>query len=187
MVTYSGHTPFKIPEHLKKVHFSDDIPEMMADFMTAAHYTDEAIGKFVEYFKTRPEYTNTMIVITGDHEGLADNRERLCNSKAGKGIVSDKEYTPLIVVNSPVAMRYDKVMGQIDIYSTLLNLLGLENYKWKRLGQSILSEDKPAVAISPKRGLQGDTAAVSSDYINRVKQAPEISDKIIRYDLLKDR
>lgn len=187
MVTYSGHTPFKIPEHLKKVHFSDDIPEMMADFMTAAHYTDEAIGKFVEYFKTRPEYTNTMIVITGDHEGLADNRERLCNSKAGKGIVSDKEYTPLIVVNSPVAMRYDKVMGQIDIYSTLLNLLGLENYKWKGLGQSILSEDKPAVAISPKRGLQGDTAAVSSDYINRVKQAPEISDKIIRYDLLKDR
>lgn len=187
MVTYSGHTPFKIPEHLKKVHFSDDIPEMMADFMTAAHYTDEAIGKFVEYIKARPEYANTMIVITGDHEGLADNRERLCNSKAGKGIISDKEYTPLIVINSPVAMRYDKVMGQIDIYPTLLNLLGLENYKWKGLGQSILSEDKQAVAISPKRGLQGDTVAVSSDYINRVKQAPEIFDKIIRYDLLKDR
>lgn len=42
----------------------------MADYMTVAHYTDEAIGKFVEYLKNRPEYERTMVVITGDHEGL---------------------------------------------------------------------------------------------------------------------
>ena len=33
-------------------------------------------------------------------------------------------------------MRYDKVMGQIDMYPTLLNLLQLDDYYWSGLGQS---------------------------------------------------
>ena len=31
-------------------------------------------------------------------------------------------------------MRYDKVMGQIDMYPTLLNLLQLDDYYWSGLG-----------------------------------------------------
>lgn len=86
--------------------------------MTTARYTDKAIGKFVEYLKTLPQYKETLIVITGDHEGLAYYRTELCESPGGKDIVSDKPFTPFIVVNSPVSMRYDKVMGQIDMYPT---------------------------------------------------------------------
>ena len=45
------------------------------DYMTTARYRDKAIGKFVEYLKTLPQYDVTLIVITGDHEGLATYRE----------------------------------------------------------------------------------------------------------------
>ena len=86
----------------------------MNDYMTTARYTDKAIGKFVEYLKTLPQYDETLIVITGDHEGLATYREELCNAPGGKGIVSDKTFTPFIIVNSPVGMRYDKVMGHLS-------------------------------------------------------------------------
>ena len=84
-----------------------------------------------------------MVVIIGDHEGLADNRKDLCRTKAGKGIVSENEFTPFIVLNSPIAMYHTKVMGQVDIYTTLLNLLGLESYRWSGIGQSILDSGKP--------------------------------------------
>lgn len=113
--------------------------------MTVAHYTDEAIGKFVEYLKNRPEYERTMVVITGDHEGLADHRKELCHTKAGKGIISEDEFTPFIVLNSPVPMHYLKVMGQIDIYPTLLNLLGLENSDGAVLVKAFLTLESRAL------------------------------------------
>ncbi len=186
MITMAGHFPFKMPESLKKVHFSDRIPEIMADYMTVAHYTDEAIGKFVEYLKTRPEYERTIVVITGDHEGLADHRAELCCSKAGKGVVSEGQFTPFIVLNAPVAMRYDKVMGQVDIYPTLLNLLGLESYRWSGIGRSILDPEKPGAAIGPRRNIEGDTTSLSREELLRMRQSQEISDRIIRFDKLKD-
>lgn len=105
----------------------------------------------MEYLKTRPEYERTIVVITGDHEGLADHRKELCHTKAGKGIIPENEFTPFIVLNSPVPMHYPQVMGQIDIYPTLLNLLGLEKFRWSGIGESILEPRKPGIAISPKR------------------------------------
>lgn len=124
--------------------------------------------------------------LTGDHEGLADHRKELCHTKAGKGIISEDEFTPFIVLNSPVPMHYLKVMGQIDIYPTLLNLLGLEKFRWSGIGQSILDPRKPGIAISPKRKIDGDTLHISADELLRMQQSQVISDRIIRFDKLKD-
>lgn len=137
-VTYSGHAPFKLPDHLRTITFPASIPEKAADYMTTAHYTDKAIGDFVAYLKTLPQYKETIVVIVGDHEGLASYRQELVGNPACRGLVSDKQLTPFIVLNSPVGMRYDKFMGQIDIYPTLLNLMQLDAYRWHGLGQSIL-------------------------------------------------
>lgn len=62
-----------------------------------ANYTDYAIGPFIDYLKSRPDFDETMIVITGDHEGLASDRMLLCQSKEGKGIVSDKPFNHLLL------------------------------------------------------------------------------------------
>lgn len=186
MVTYSGHFPFRLPEELKTISFSDTVPEMMRDYMTDAHYTDAAIGSFVDYLKSRPDYDNTLVVITGDHEGLANNRRDLCASAAGS-VISSEEYTPLIILNSPKNMRYDGVMGQIDIYPTLIQMLGLDGYRWHGLGQSLLDSLKPALAVSPRMIVKGDTASINPEVLHHLRQAPEISDCIIRYNMLENR
>ena len=186
MVTYSGHFPFRLPDELKTIAFSDTIPEMMRDYMTDAHYTDAAIGSFIDYLRTRPDYDSTLVVITGDHEGLANNRRDLCASKGGD-VISKDEFTPLIILNAPAAMAYDGVMGQIDIYPTILELLGLCDYKWHGLGQSILDPSKAAVAVSPRMVVKGDTAGVTAARLEHLHQAPEISDLIIRFNLLEKR
>jgi len=180
LVTYSGHAPFKLPEELKEVRFSPAIPQKMNDYMTTARYTDKAIGRFVEYLKTLPQYAETLIVITGDHEGLASHREELCNAPGGKGVVSDKTFTPFIVVNSPIGMRYDKVMGQIDMYPTLLNLLRLDDYCWSGLGQSIFDPSKKGFAVSPQLKVEGES--VTPQEAAYAQKAYEISDRMIQFD-----
>ena len=147
-----------------------------------ANYTDYAIGSFIDYLKSRPDFDETMIVITGDHEGLASDRMLLCQSKEGKGIVSDKPFTPFIIVNSPIGIRYEAVMGQIDMYPTILNLMYLDDYIWKGMGQSILDKEKKPLAVSPQMDLEGNTEGVTSGEIQRLKNAYRISDLLIRFN-----
>lgn len=184
-VTYSGHAPFVLPQHLQEISFSDSIPAKAADYMKTARYTDKALGQFVDFLKSRPEYKETLIVITGDHEGLAFYRNKLCQAPAMQGIVSDKPYTPLIILNSPVGMRYEDVMGQIDIYPTLLQLLGLERYPWKGMGQSILSPTKRGLAVGSHMNVEGD--ASDSLTLHHLQQAHDIADLMLRFDYLKEK
>lgn len=181
-VTYSGHAPFKLPDHLRTITFPASIPEKAADYMTTAHYTDKAIGDFVAYLKTLPQYKETIVVIVGDHEGLASYRQELVGNPACRGLVSDKQLTPFIVLNSPVGMRYDKFMGQIDIYPTLLNLMQLDAYRWHGLGQSILDPRKQDVAVGSVMNVEGTG---SDKEVERLKEAHTVSDYMLRYDWLK--
>ena len=181
-VTYSGHAPFKLPDHLRTITFPASIPEKVADYMTTAHYTDKAIGDFVAYLKTLPQYKETIVVIVGDHEGLASYRQELVENPACRGLVSDKQLTPFIVLNSPVGMRYDKFMGQIDIYPTLLNLMQLDAYRWHGLGQSILDPRKQGVAVGSVMNVEGTG---SDKEVERLKEAHTVSDYMLRYDWLK--
>ena len=181
-VTYSGHAPFKLPDHLRTITFPASIPEKAADYMTTAHYTDKAIGDFVAYLKTLPQYKENIVVIVGDHEGLASYRQELVGNPACRGLVSDKQLTPFIVLNSPVGMRYDKFMGQIDIYPTLLNLMQLDAYRWHGLGQSILDPRKQGVAVGSVINVEGTG---SDKEVERLKEAHTVSDYMLRYDWLK--
>ena len=181
-VTYSGHFPFVLPERLRQVTFSDRFPPRMRDYMMTANYTDRALGQFVEQLRTDGIYEHTLIVITGDHEGLVDMRSEWCASEGGHGLVSEDPMVPLIILNAPKGMRYEQVMGQIDIYPTLLQLLGLADYAWQGLGLSIIDTNNKRVAIDAQGNIYGETGHVSEKEIRHLKDAWKVSDAIIRYD-----
>ncbi|MCI1648799.1 MAG: LTA synthase family protein [Bacteroides sp.] len=181
-VTYSGHNPFKLQKELQQISFAGDYPQKMKDYMILANYTDRAIGKFIEFLRSRPEYAQTLIVITGDHEGLASDRAPICATKAGKEIVSDKPFTPFIVINSPVGLKYNEVMGQIDMYPTILNLMRLDDYCWKGIGQSILDPDKIPFSVGSQMNVEGDMDKVPAQELERAKRAYAVSDLMIRFD-----
>lgn len=184
LVTYSGHAPFVIPEELRELHFSAAVPEKMADYMHAAHYTDSAIGEFVDFLKTLPQYDETMIVVTGDHEGLADYRSGIRATDIGKKYVSAEMFTPLVVLNSPAgAMRYDGVMGQIDVYPTILDLLGIDDYPWCGMGCSILNPGKAPFAVSPKLEPVGE--GYDSVSLDHARRAYDVADIMLRFNFFK--
>ena len=82
-------------------------------------------------------------------------------------------------------MHYNKVMGEIDIYPTLLDLLGLDDYPWKGLGRSILNKNTKGYALTQEATIIGDTAEVSPEEIDHAKKSWQIADYILRFDYLK--
>ena len=185
LVTYSGHNPFILPDNLKRIHFKGSYTQKMLDYMTMANYTDHALGILLKYLKSRPDWHETMVVIVGDHEGLAADRADIRRSAEGRRVVSASQYTPFIVLNSPVPMRYNGVLGQVDMYPTILNLMHLDNYYWRGMGQSILDKRKVAVAVGSQMNVEGDVQHASKVEISHLIQAHTIADWVIRYNMEK--
>ncbi|MDE6416971.1 MAG: sulfatase-like hydrolase/transferase, partial [Duncaniella sp.] len=189
-VTYSGHNPFRLPDELKDSDFDVDgsrLPAVVKDYITINHYVDSQLHTIVDYLRSRSDWDETLVVITGDHEGLASWRSDIrSSSPEAAELVDGRQMTPFIVLNSPVGGRFDGVMGQIDMYPTLLDLLGLDDYSWRGLGQSILSPDYHATAISTMTLEHlGDTTSMSPALLDHLRSARSVSDAIIRHNLLK--
>lgn len=55
---------------------------------------------------------------------------------------------------------------QSDVYSTILNLIGFEDYYWKGVGQNILSKDK-SNRIDEETGYRISDAVIRNDYFKR--------------------
>lgn len=186
-VTYSGHNPFRLPDRLKDSTFRPDpkrYPGKLVDYVTMARYTDSSLRQLIDYIKSRSDYDSTLVVITGDHEGLAGDRRELLRHPAAAILVDPRQFTPLIILNSPVAGRREDVMGQIDIYPTLLNLLGLDSYWWKGMGRSIVAPGAPTFAISSMTNeVAGDTTCASSAMMSHLREARRASDTMIARDL----
>lgn len=100
--TLSGHAPFKIPAELQTISLDGGYPARLRDYMTAVHYTDQAVGRLLDYLRQRPDWNRTMVVITGDHEALSHWRSALRSDASGARMINPEEYVPLIVLNAPI-------------------------------------------------------------------------------------
>lgn len=187
-ITASGHTPFTISKELRDDDFdiSDmHLPKTLEDYITITHYVDSQLKTVVDYIKSRNDYDDTMIVILGDHEGLGLQREEwLKSSDFASEHIGKGRFTPMIVVNSPVNGRFEGVMGQVDVFPTLLDMLGVSDDTWRGVGISVLDKSRPNVAFSARPIDEvGDPGNYTSDEIEHLRSAQPISELIIVHDL----
>ncbi len=188
-VSYSGHNPWLLPDEKKDPDFdlhAMDLNKRFADYATMAHYTDAQLHIIIDYLKSRPDYDETLVVITGDHEGLAYYRDEIVAADR-LHLVSDKQFVPLIILNSPVGGQVDEVVGQYDIYPTLLGMLGLDDYPWKGLGQTMLAPVAGFAVSSYTQEVVGDTIDVDPALRDNILGARSVSDDIIHFDMLRGR
>lgn len=185
IVTYSGHTPFIIPDSLRQISIDERFPKRLKRYLEVANYTDQAIGTFVDRIRNNPKFANTMIVITGDHEGIGADRAEWLTDPEIATFMSAGQFTPLIAVNSPIGLKYDGVLGQIDLYPTLLDLAGLDNYPWRGMGRSILDPDKKTFAVTPAGEIVGDASGATSEEIAHARDGYNIADIIISTNYFK--
>lgn len=185
-ITHSGHNPFKVDDKMDILHLSDNYPEVLRDYLTATAYVDSSLATLIEYLKTRNDWENTVVIITGDHEGLAGYRDDIAG-KRQFNFVSKEQFVPLIIVNYPgLSGRDDKVMGQVDIYSTLLDILRIyDSYPWKGMGYSVMDANRPGFAFGSQGQLVGNIDDGDNSIVEHQREAYSVSDLIMRFNLLE--
>ena len=129
ILTMSMHQPYT--EQIDPTFPITDtsITNELACYLNVCHYTDRQIEGYFESLKRNGLYDNSLIVIAADHP--------VHNTDFG-GV---SKHIPLYLVNIPGEVRSKMWQGecnQIDVYTTLLDLLGVES-RWYGLGQSLLS------------------------------------------------
>lgn len=141
LFTLSSHHPYFIPEHRKK-----DVIEGPQPLCASVSYGDLSLRLFFEEAKKQPWYDNTLFVLCADHT---------------PGTVTEFYNLRTQLYQIPVAFfhpggklpkaQQDKIVQQIDIYPTILDLLNIES-SFYSFGESVYSSnDRFSVSY-----LQGD-------------------------------
>ena len=126
LITLSSHFSFEIPDKDKGLNLqTGKYTTLTANYLQAIHYTDGALGDFIQKLKDTGMYDDSLIVLYGDHTAKYDsftddsgNRVDL-NSTAGKRI-------PLFIKlpEQTVGAKYQTPSSHLDIMPTILNLVG---------------------------------------------------------------
>ncbi len=168
ITTLSMHRPFK-DEAVEDVTALVPLPEMERHYYNSLHYFDTHLGEFITWLRQVGIYNQSIIVIVGDHEVTFNN---------------DKDLSTVgcYILNGGIKGHVAYPVGQIDLYPTLLTLLGYQNNSWKGLGSSIFEGPRP---VRDRRGRLYLPKEETQDDINRCFRAWEVSDTIIRSDYFR--
>ena len=152
LITLSSHYPYEIdPSYFSLDMKEEDKGTLYGNYLQSIHYTDYAIGVFLDELKTSGLYESSVITIYGDHYGLPvyKNDCRLSVSELiGKNYTyADHLNVPLIIhtPGSEITETISHVGGHVDLMPTLLHLLGIENKKGVMLGYNILTTEDGTV------------------------------------------
>jgi phosphoglycerol transferase MdoB-like AlkP superfamily enzyme len=112
IMTTSNHRPYTYPDG------RIDIPSP-GRREGGVKYTDYAIGRFIDQARTKPWFADTLFVIVADH----------CASAAGRTKLPVPGYHIPLILYAPALLKpghNDRVISQIDIPPTLIDVMGLQ-------------------------------------------------------------
>ena len=159
MVTLTTHTPFNLPKELRQIKKeAGDKTEYVYNYVNCARYTDNAIKEFFQKLDDNGILDKTMVVIYGDHHAMTMNNkesvaslERWLERKVDYDTMMN---VPLIIhiPNHKENLIRDNIGSQLDLYPTVLNLMGWDMSKIPTFGIDLLgnSEDVNNNAVFPQ-------------------------------------
>ncbi len=171
--TIASHTPFTVGSSHSNLVLPNELPKMFRDYIRSINAADKGLAVLLSALETDSILQNTTIVITGDHTILSnDKREQyaeICREQNLPYDVVGGNYVPLIIYSPKIKenIRVDEVCYQMDVYPTIMHLIGCEEYFWKGFGVNLL-----------------DSTARHNRPITE-EQAYALSDKMIRADYFR--
>lgn len=133
LVTISMHQPYdKLSVPGTVISQSTQYSTNIKNYLEAVHYCDSELEKFIENLKKDGLYNHSVIVIVSDHNEMDKNIP-----EGREEVFPEDKNIAMIILNTPHTMKYQEQLGQIDIYPTLLDVMGANHYAWKGVGQSI--------------------------------------------------
>ncbi len=144
------------------------------NYLEKTHYFDTQLAAFFDNMKKCGLYDKCVFVIASDHSEPVDD-----DPKGRPALSRNGDECVLIVLNAKQGALIKGPVGQIDVYPTILDVMGLNDYTWKGLGHSLLRNDITSVAISP------DEVRGNSPLLPSQQQAWNVSNILIRANWFK--
>ena len=166
ITTISMHGPY---EFKGKLPDGWEEPASTYDFLCKTNIFDRSLSLFLSDLKKSGLYDNSVIVIAADHKATL--------SSLGAGGTDDGRIM-FCVLNSGLSGKVDsRIAGQIDVYPTILDIMGVRNPRWPGMGQSLIRE-VPGFAVVRGTEIVGDTTDTAA--IERQKRNWQLSDRMIK-------
>jgi phosphoglycerol transferase MdoB-like AlkP superfamily enzyme len=137
LLTLSNHEPFEFPEKEKYLRHVDRIlksnqkikadkesVELYKQIYASLLYTDQSLAEFMKGYAVRPDYDNTIFIITGDHRLIPiEQKDQLCRYHVPLFI-----YSPML----KTVKTFKSISSHLDVTPTLLSFL-MNNYNINKL------------------------------------------------------
>ena len=132
----SDHTPFaRMQEPFNKYEHGTDTE---GGYLNMLHYTDWALGEFINEYKKRKDFEETIFIITADHA-----------LPHFQGVEPYGKFRIPLIIYSPKNIspgRSQMFASQIDLFPTIIKLLDLEG-KYSAIGKNILDTEKSFAVV----------------------------------------
>lgn len=136
MVTMTMHVPYTNGKSRPSwITASDALNAEARDYLNCVNITDSCIGAFIDELQRLGLRENTVVAIVSDHTQIYLNR---IMGRSDYVWTDDDWGIPMIIAGCDTTLRYEPVIGQIDVFPTLLDVMGANAYPWKGMGHSIL-------------------------------------------------
>lgn len=158
MISLTSHNPYEIPENKRELDLLDKHKDtLFGNYLQSIKYSDKALGEFIDDLKDQGLYDKSIIVIYGDHQGLLPRKHS--DEKGNYEIMTDflgREYNYRESMNVPFIINIpdlgksetNPIAGsEIDYMPTILNLLGIDDYKSIYFGQDLNNTKEGFVAF----------------------------------------
>ena len=169
IMTLSNHEPFNFPNRdryyfkldslVKAASLKIDKEDLQKhkDIFTTLFYTDNSIKYFIESYKKRADFSNTIFVITGDHRLIPINqKDKLCRFHVPLII-----YSPMLKTNQKmksVGSHWDVAPSFISMLHKTYNLKKASNIAWVGTGLDTVKtyRNKNKIAMMRYKGSIND-------------------------------
>ena len=171
-ITMATHSPFQSCAHYSSLSLPDDMPENMRNYLLSMNYTDSCWGHLLERIDTDSVLHNSVVCFMGDHiifdPIMRQEFQTYCDKK-GLDFTPREGYTAFVGYSPDLqqSVTVTEPTYQMDVYPTILNMIGATDYYWKGFGVNLM-----------------DTAALHHRPISE-QEAYMLSDKMIRADYFK--
>lgn len=212
LITLSSHFPYN---NDKSKYSSFNVGEykdsLLGDYLEAVHYTDEALGQFVEELQNSGMLDDTVLAIYGDHHGIPKDNESDLGKFLGKKSFTSMEWqqlqkVPMIIKVPGVDKRIvSTVGGGVDFMPTILNIMGTSDNNQPSLGRDLLNAEEGLVTLRNGSFVTKDMVYISNENkcydaltgkvleVSRYKDEKQeserlldYSDTIIKFDMVEE-
>ena len=178
-LTITSHVPFVYGNK----HIANNVPEMpalMSAYLNSLHYTDSCIGGFIDSIMASSLAHNTSIIITGDHTIFnTETAFEDMNNYALKNKIpfhAGNNFVPLIIYSPEIEgnIQVTDTCYQMDIFPTILHLIGAEDYYWHGFGVNLLdSAARNNRPCSEQEAYRLSDLIIRSDYFRTMEGKAE--------------